>query len=99
MFLGLALTSERPAGARMITLSAGLGATVLAGAIAGKALLAGASHATIAAALAFSAAALLYLVTEELLMEAHEGPEPETPWSTLVVFAGFLAFWSIQLAG
>jgi ZIP family zinc transporter len=47
--------------------------------------------------LAFSAAALLYLVTEELLMEAHE--VPERPRSTLVLFGGFLAFWAIQLVG
>jgi ZIP family zinc transporter len=50
-------------------------------------------------ALAFAAAALLYLVTEELLMEAHEGIKVETPVSTLVLFAGFLAFWAVQLAG
>lgn len=99
LFLGLALTSDTPGGARIIALAGGLGATVFGAAIAGKALLAGASHATIAAALSFSAAALLYLVTEELLVEAHEGLEEETPWSTLVVFGGFLAFWSIQLAG
>jgi len=40
---------------------------------------------------------LLYLVTEELLIEAHE--VPERPSSTLVLFAGFLVFWAIQLAG
>jgi zinc transporter, ZIP family len=47
--------------------------------------------------LAFSAAALLYLVTEELLMEAHEVEEKSI--STLVLFSGFLVFWSIQLVG
>ncbi len=99
LFLGLALTSDEPAGGRMVALSGGLGVTVLAAAIAGKLILGGASHAVIAAALSFSAAALLYLVTEELLVEAHEGLEEETPWATLVVFGGFLAFWSIQLAG
>jgi zinc transporter ZupT len=43
------------------------------------------------------AVALLYLVTEELLMEAHE--VEEKPISTLVLFGGFLAFWCIQLMG
>jgi hypothetical protein len=43
---------------------------------------------------AAAAAALLYLVTEELLMEAHTGTEPEAPWSTLVLFSGFLAWYS-----
>jgi zinc transporter, ZIP family len=99
LFLGLALTSEAPGGTRIVLLSGGLGATVLACAAAGKVLLSGASKATIGGALAFSAAALLYLVTEELLMEAHAGREPETPASTLVLFAGFLAFWTVQLVG
>lgn len=99
LFLGLALTSEAPGGWRIVALSAGLGATVMATAVLGSLLLAGASHAVIGGALAFSAAALIYLVTEELLMEAHEGKERETPVSTLVLFGGFLAFWSVQLVG
>jgi zinc transporter, ZIP family len=99
LFLGLALTSDAPGGWRIVALSAGLGATVFAAALGGNMLLAGASHTLIGGVLAFSAAALLYLVTEELLIEAHQGPEPETPVSTLVLFAGFLVFWSIQLAG
>ena len=57
----------------------------------------GASHTIIGAALSFNAAALLYLVTEELLMEAHT--VQEKPISTLVLFAGFLTFWSIELMG
>jgi zinc transporter, ZIP family len=97
LFLGLALTSDRPGGIRIVALSAALGGVVLATAAAGKLLLAGATVTTIAASLSFSAAALLYLVTEELLIEAHK--EPETPVSTLVLFAGFLAFWLVQLAG
>lgn len=97
LFLGLALTSERVSG-RLITLvSGGLGVTVLLFAVLGSRLLAGASPAVLGGALAFSAAALLYLVTEELLMEAHL--VEEKPVATLVLFAGFLAFWSIQLAG
>jgi ZIP family zinc transporter len=100
LFLGLALTSEAPGGWRIVGLAGGLGVTVLATAAAGKVLLAGASVSTIAGALSFAAAALLYLVTEELLMEAHdEKAGPETPYSTLVIFAGFLIFWAVQLAG
>lgn len=82
-----------------MALSGAIGLTVLVAAVTGKLVLGGASHAAIGGALAFAAAALLYLVTEELLMEVHEGDEPETPFSTLVLFAGFLAFWSIQLVG
>lgn len=97
LFLGLALTSEATAGWRIIAISGALGGTVLSFSLIGNVLLSGASHAVIGGALAFSAAALLYLVTEELLMEAHE--VEEKPISTLVLFGGFLAFWSIQLLG
>ena len=97
LFLGLALASESARGWRIIVVSSGLSLTVFLFAFLGSVLLDGASHAIIGGVLAFSAAALLYLVTEELLMEAHE--VPERPISTLVLFAGFLAFWSIQLIG
>lgn len=97
LFLGLALASEATAGWRIVAISGALGGTVLTFSVMGNALLSGASHAVIGGTLAFSAAALLYLVTEELLMEAHE--VDEKPISTLVLFAGFLAFWSIQLLG
>jgi ZIP family zinc transporter len=97
LFLGLSLTSEARAGWRIIAISGALGTTVLVFSLLGQSLLTGASHAMIGGALAFSAAALLYLVTEELLMEAHE--VEEKPISTLVLFGGFLAFWSIQLLG
>jgi ZIP family zinc transporter len=38
--------------------------------------------------LAFGLVALLYLVTEELLVEAHE--VPDKPWITAMFFVGFL---------
>jgi ZIP family zinc transporter len=44
--------------------------------------------------LAFGAAALLYLVTEELLVEAHEAEDPAH--NTLILFAGFIGFWSLR---
>lgn len=97
LFLGLALASSATSGRRIIALSGALGVTVLVFAVLGSVLLTGASHAVIGGTLAFSAAALLYLVTEELLIEAHE--VEEKPVATLVLFGGFLAFWSIQLIG
>ncbi|MBP6006162.1 MAG: zinc permease [Rhodoferax sp.] len=97
LFLGLALSSGATAGWRIVAISGALGLTVLSFALLGNLLLAGASHAVIGGTLAFSAAALLYLVTEELLMEAHE--VEDKPISTLVLFGGFLTFWSIQLMG
>lgn len=97
LFLGLSLTSETVKGWRIIAISGLLGATVFSFAFLGNYLLADASHALIGGVLSFSAAALLYLVTEELLMEAHEVEEKNI--STLVLFSGFLVFWSIQLLG
>lgn len=40
--------------------------------------------------LSFGLVALLFLVTEELLVEAHE--QPETPFTTALFFVGFLLF-------
>lgn len=63
----------------------------------GNLLLAGVSTDIIATVLAASAAALLYLLTEELLIEAHEVEEKN--YYTLILFAGLLAFWSVQMLG
>jgi ZIP family zinc transporter len=49
------------------------------------------------AVLAFAAAALLYLATEELLVEAHE--VPETPLATALFFAGFLILMIVDMLG
>lgn len=95
LFLGLALMSDALRGWKMIALTCLLGVEVFAFAVLGKWLLAGVSHDVLGAVLAASAAALLYLVTEELLMEAHEVEEKN--YAVLVLFAGFLTFWSIQL--
>ncbi|MEI7704194.1 MAG: zinc permease [Deltaproteobacteria bacterium] len=97
LFLGLSLTTDRPGGWRIVALSGALGATVFLCALAGNWALAGANHHVMAGVLSASVAALLYLVTEELLVEAHR--EPETPVATLVLFAGFLAFWAVRLWG
>jgi len=43
---------------------------------------------------AFGLVALLYLVTEELLVEAHE--TPDRPWVTAMFFAGFLALIVVE---
>ena len=45
---------------------------------------------------AFGLIALLYLVTEELLIEAHE--TPDRPWVTAMFFTGFLALLLIEEA-
>ena len=45
---------------------------------------------------AFGLIALLYLVTEELLVEAHE--TPDRPWVTAMFFAGFLVLLLLEEA-
>lgn len=44
--------------------------------------------------LSFGLVALLYLVTEELLVEAHE--TPDRPWVTAMFFVGFLLLLSLE---
>ena len=51
-------------------------------------MLSGMSGAALDGVLSFGVAALLYLVTEELLVEAHEAPE--TPFLSATFFVGFL---------
>jgi zinc transporter, ZIP family len=95
LFLGLSLVSETIKGWRVIVMTLLLAGVVLSCTLLGNYLLVGASTSIISAILAFGVAALLYLVTDELLIEAHT--IEEKPSSTLWLFAGFLIFWSIQL--
>ena len=92
LFLGVsAATALSGAGASRATIAsttAGLGALLLVGAGAGAAVLSGMSGAVLDGVLSFGVAALLYLVTEELLVEAHEAPE--TPFLSATFFVGFL---------
>lgn len=72
---------------RVFLLLGAVSLAILVGATAGH-LIAGMSSAFLAGILGFGVAALLYLVTEELLSEAHE--VPDTPVVTATFFAGFL---------
>jgi len=67
-----------------------LATVFLIGASGGTLLLRGVSSEVLEIILSFGLAALLFLVTEELLVEAHE--EAETPLLTSMFFAGFLLF-------
>jgi len=99
LFLGLStaaeLTESGASRGRIIAISAGLGLLVALGAAVGVTLLSGLSGGALAAVLAFGAAALLYLVTEELLVEAHE--IPDTPLITASFFLGFLVLFVIEM--
>ncbi len=75
----------------------GLLAVFVASAVAGTLLFAHLSGHALVFVLAFGSAALLFLVTEELLVEAHE--EKETAWMTATFFAGFLLFLVVGVIG
>ncbi len=92
--LGLALaTSLVKAGrsrANIIVITSLLSGSIMLGALFGATLLQNLSGHTLEIVLSFGLAALLFLVTEELLVEAHE--EPETLTATSCFFSGFLLF-------
>lgn len=95
LFIGLSVTTSLNqtglSRRRSVVISSGLGLTTALGAILGAALLSGASPAILALVLAFGAAALLYLVVEELLTEAHE--HVETTLLSALFFLGFLTIY------
>lgn len=90
LFLGVGVASSMAGVARghiigtMVALAAALTVGAAAGALLGGRI----SGGPLEALLAFGSAALLFLVTEELLVEAHE--VPETPFTTATFFIGFL---------
>lgn len=92
--LGLALvctlTKAKVTKTKSVAIVAGLASLILIGSLLGATVLQQLSKEVLEGVLSFGLAALLYLVTEELLVEAHE--EPETPLITSSFFAGFLLF-------
>jgi ZIP family zinc transporter len=95
LFLAMSLISETIKGARILALSACFSLTIFICAALGYHFLSTSFSDSIPIALAFSAAALIYLVTDELLIEAHV--HEEKPYAMLVLFSGFVAFWAISL--
>lgn len=99
LFLGVSCgTSLRGSGQSTMKIAATaglLGATVMIGAGLGAIALNTVAPVYVDALLAFGVAALLYLVTEELLVEAHE--EKETPLQTAMFFLGFILLFMIDM--
>lgn len=97
--LGLSVAvALRPAGVsrtRIISTTAVLSFLFAVGAVVGAALLGGISGAALTVLFAFGAAVLIYLVTEELLVEAHE--VPETAVATALFFVGFVALTVLNI--
>jgi zinc transporter, ZIP family len=100
LFLGLSASAALSGGgatrAMIALIMAGFGGLLLIGAGMGAAVLSGASSGTVDSVLSFGIAALLYLVVEELMVEAHEGG-PTSPWLCATFFVGFLALLVVEM--
>lgn len=99
LFLGLsgavALAQVGATRLKIMGATAGFGVLLAIGAVVGAVLLGNLTGAAKEIVLSFGAAALLYLVTEELLVEAHE--EPETPTLTAMFFVGFVVLLVVEM--
>ena len=98
LFLGVAGVVALPdemGTLRKLAVPAGFGTLLTVGVTVGVLVLEGVSGAPISIILAFGAAALLYLVTEELLVKAQK--VPETPVSTTLFFVGFLSIFLLDM--
>lgn len=97
LFLGLTLAGQFAATAsarwKAVALTGAIGLGLPLGALCGS-LAAGLPPTIVTGFYAFSLIALLYLVTEELLVEAHE--TADTPAITAMFFAGFLVVLLIE---
>jgi len=98
LFLGVAGVVALPkemGTARKLAVPAAFGLLLASGVTISVLALGGVTGAPIAVILAFGSAALLYLVTEELLVKA--GKVPETSVSTTLFFVGFLAIFLLDM--
>jgi ZIP family zinc transporter len=102
LFLAIAVTSalnrKRTPYSRLIVTASVFGLLLAAGAVVGAVIFARLSGAFYTAMLAFGSAALIYLVIEELLVEAHEREAQENPLTAGLFFAGFLLLITIEMS-
>jgi ZIP family zinc transporter len=99
LFLGVAtslqLTTAGVTRRRAAVITGSLTLLIAVGAILGALVLPRAGAGTLTVVLALAAAALLWLVVEELLVEAHESPHK--PWMAVMFFAGFLTIYCLEV--
>ena len=102
LFLAIAVTSalhrHRVSRGKLILINSAFGLLFAIGATVGAIvfnLVSGSIHTGM---LAFGAAALIYLVVEELLVEAHKPDVPENPLTAGIFFAGFLLLLGIEMS-
>lgn len=97
LFLGLSVASslgEQASNWKIMATPPSLSLLMVAGTAAGVILLRDVPAVLLAIVLAFGAVALMYLVTEELLVEAHKGAQ--SPWIAATFFLGFLVYLVID---
>lgn len=80
-----------------LVVTGGIACLLLVGAVAASFLFGDASEATLAIVLSFGAAALIYLIAEELLVETIQAEE--SIFSTVTLFSGFLVLLLLKLLG
>ena len=78
-----------------VVVTTGIALLLMVGAFVGFVFFRGLSEPGLAIVLSFGAAALIYLIAEELLVEAIEAEE--SLFSTAMLFAGFLALLALKL--
>jgi ZIP family zinc transporter len=78
-----------------IAATTGVALLLIVGAVIAFFLLRGAPQTTVAIVLAFGAAALIYLIAEELLVESIQAEE--SLFSTAMLFAGFMVLLALKL--
>lgn len=88
--LSISLSDDKFGRGKILKIIGILAVSFIIGAVLGITLLKGLPKEILELVLSFGLAALLYLVTEELLVEAHE--EKEGPFQTAFFFVGFLLF-------
>ncbi len=97
--LGLALASQalstKWSSVKTLALVVGVSGVLPAGTFTGSLILPRLPPAAFTGVLAFGVAAMLYLATEELLVEAHE--QPDTAFSAATFFVGFLAILVLDI--
>jgi ZIP family zinc transporter len=92
--VGAALITAKAGRLLSVAVPLALAAMLSLAAIGSSAILAGLPANIYAVLLGFGTVALLYLVTEELLVEAHE--VPETSLATIAFFVGFIVFFILE---
>jgi zinc transporter, ZIP family len=80
-----------------LAITTGIAVLLLVGAFGANLVFGGASEATLAIVLSFGAAALIYLIAEELLVENIQAEE--TLFSTVMLFSGFVVLLALKLLG